>query len=204
MTTKERIIDEALTLFSKRGYSGVSIKEIAAAAGIKDGSLYKHFTSKREIFDTIVTEAGVLMEGLIERLHISNTPTADMADYFVSLSTEMLVELSKKVFLFYLKDAYAARFRRMLTIEQYHDSEISFMYKKIFTEESIAYQSLIFEQLIKRGAFKPADPQDVAMNFYAPIFLLITRYDNTPEKEAEALELVARHVREFSKNYASH
>ena len=56
MTTKERIADEALTLFSTRGYKGTSVKNIAAAVGIKDSSLYKHFKSKKDIFDTIVTE----------------------------------------------------------------------------------------------------------------------------------------------------
>lgn len=41
MTTKERIADEALTLFSRRGYKGTSVKSIADAGGIKDSSIYK-------------------------------------------------------------------------------------------------------------------------------------------------------------------
>ena len=56
MTTKEKIVDEALTLFSTKGYKGTSVKSIADAVGIKDSSLYKHFKSKRDIFDTIVIE----------------------------------------------------------------------------------------------------------------------------------------------------
>lgn len=56
MTTKERIVDEALTLFSRNGYKATTVKAIAEAVGIKDSSLYKHFSSKREIFDTIVEQ----------------------------------------------------------------------------------------------------------------------------------------------------
>lgn len=41
MNTKERIVKEALTLFSKHGYQGTSVKNIADAVGIKDSSLYK-------------------------------------------------------------------------------------------------------------------------------------------------------------------
>ena len=49
MTTKERITEEALTLFSTNGYQGTSVKSIADAVGIRDASLYKHFKSKQEI-----------------------------------------------------------------------------------------------------------------------------------------------------------
>ena len=54
MTTKEKIIDESLSLFSIKGYKGTSVKNIADAVGIKDASLYKHFKSKQEILDTLV------------------------------------------------------------------------------------------------------------------------------------------------------
>lgn len=149
MTTKERIIDESLTLFSEKGFSGVSVKKIAEAVGIKDSSLYKHFSSKQEIFDTILEEMTRRMDELTEVLHIADATKEDAAPYFANLTIEQLVELSKKVFLFYLKDEFAARFRRMLTIEQYHDSEISTLYKKIFTRDSIEYQTLLFSQLIQ-------------------------------------------------------
>ena len=49
--TKQRILDEALRLFSQSGYDAVSVERIASAVGIKAPSLYKHFKSKQEIFD---------------------------------------------------------------------------------------------------------------------------------------------------------
>lgn len=48
--TKQRILDEALRLFSQSGYDAVSVERIASAVGIKVPSLYKHFKSKQEIF----------------------------------------------------------------------------------------------------------------------------------------------------------
>lgn len=42
MSTRERIVYEALVLFSKKGYSDVYVAEIASAVGIKASSLYKH------------------------------------------------------------------------------------------------------------------------------------------------------------------
>ena len=54
MSAGERIVYEALVLFSKKGYSDVYVAEIASAVGIKAPSLYKHFKSKRDIFDECV------------------------------------------------------------------------------------------------------------------------------------------------------
>ena len=56
MTPRERIIDEAQSLFSIHGYKGTSVKSIADAVGIRDRSIYKQFASKREIIDAIVEQ----------------------------------------------------------------------------------------------------------------------------------------------------
>ncbi|MEG1104740.1 MAG: TetR/AcrR family transcriptional regulator, partial [Oscillospiraceae bacterium] len=45
--TKQRILDYSLQLFSCDGFSGVSMRNIAAAVGVKESSLYKHFQSKQ-------------------------------------------------------------------------------------------------------------------------------------------------------------
>ena len=52
--TREIILEEALNLFSVKGYQSVTVKEIAQAVGIKDSSLYKHFDSKQAIYDTLL------------------------------------------------------------------------------------------------------------------------------------------------------
>lgn len=50
-STKERILDAALTLFSEKGYDAVSVDRIARAVGIKAPSPYKHYAGKRAIFE---------------------------------------------------------------------------------------------------------------------------------------------------------
>ncbi|MEG1477506.1 MAG: TetR/AcrR family transcriptional regulator, partial [Oscillospiraceae bacterium] len=54
--TKQRILDYSLQLFSCDGFSGVSMRNIAAAVGVKESSLYKHFQSKQAIFDAILLQ----------------------------------------------------------------------------------------------------------------------------------------------------
>ena len=51
ITTRERIVDEAMRLFSEHGYSGTSVAKIEAAAGLTPGAggLYHHFKSKEAL-----------------------------------------------------------------------------------------------------------------------------------------------------------
>lgn len=54
MTTKEKILNAALTLFSEKGYNAVSVRHIAAEVGIKASSLYNHFENKQDILHELV------------------------------------------------------------------------------------------------------------------------------------------------------
>ncbi len=57
MTLKERIIQESSRLFSSKGFSGTSIKEILEAAGASKGGLYNHFKTKEELFSAVLRES---------------------------------------------------------------------------------------------------------------------------------------------------
>jgi AcrR family transcriptional regulator len=50
-TTRERIVDEAMLLFSQNGYAATSIAKIEAAAGLTPGAggVYHHFASKEAV-----------------------------------------------------------------------------------------------------------------------------------------------------------
>ena len=54
---KERILEEALQLFSQNGYTGTSMNDIATKLGVTKAALYKHYKSKQEILDSIVEKA---------------------------------------------------------------------------------------------------------------------------------------------------
>ena len=53
-TTKEDILIVALHLFARDGYEAVSVSQIAGELGMTKGALYRHYESKRDIFDHIV------------------------------------------------------------------------------------------------------------------------------------------------------
>ena len=70
--TKERILAAALEMFSQYGYAGTNIRELTASLGLVKSSMYKHFTSKEEIWNTLLDELIAYYEarfGSPEHLH---------------------------------------------------------------------------------------------------------------------------------------
>lgn len=55
-SSKQKILDEALKLFSKNGFEATSIEHITKAVGIRKASFYSHFQSKQELLDTLTEE----------------------------------------------------------------------------------------------------------------------------------------------------
>ena len=51
-----QILEAALQLFSKHGYRGTSIREIAEAAGLSTGNVYHHFPDKEALFRTLLDQ----------------------------------------------------------------------------------------------------------------------------------------------------
>jgi AcrR family transcriptional regulator len=54
-STRDRLLDAAMSLFASRGYGATSVAEIQRASGLSPGSgaLYKHFASKQELLHAV-------------------------------------------------------------------------------------------------------------------------------------------------------
>lgn len=203
MTTKERITEEALTLFSTKGYKGTSVKDIAEAVSIKDASLYKHFKSKQEIFDSIVALISDHISNLSKQLGMPQYDDSygEASDFYKNLSLSDLTMLSRKVFLFYLTDSYISRFWKLAHMEQYQNPQIYEMFHRIFMDDAIAYQTQLFSEMMAQGVFYKGDARAAAINFYAPIFLLLNMYAGQNEKAEEALAILEKQIEEFYRLY---
>lgn len=197
MNTKEKILTSALELFSVRGYEDTSVADIAKAVGIKAPSLYKHFGSKQEIFAAILRKIDEQYRQQASMLQLDgNLPEADAVRY-QGISEESLFSMVLQMFRFFLLDPYAAKCRKMLMLEQYKNVEAAELYRKQYFEGPLAYQSDLFHRLIQGGMFEKADPETLALQFYAPIFMLLQLCDVDPQKIPEAEEMLRRHIVAF-------
>ena len=54
-STRDKILETALKLFSQKGYLGATTKEIAKEAGIAEVTLFRHFPSKEKLFENVIS-----------------------------------------------------------------------------------------------------------------------------------------------------
>ena len=202
MNTKKKIIEEALILFSEKGYSDVYVNDIAKAVGIKAPSLYKHFKNKQEIFHAILEELREDYTKQAANIGIHGNNANVDAGIYADVTEEAFIEMGKKLFLYFLHDDRMRLFRKLLTIEQFRDSELADLYSKQYYNDPLFYQGELFKIFISTGKFKRADPLVLALQFYAPIYTLLTVCDRQPEREQEALYMIEAHIRQFNINYS--
>ena len=201
MDTKHRILDEALTLFSEKGYANVYVSDIAERVGIKAPSLYKHYKNKRAIFDAIIDEMNHRFEQQAQALSISGTdPTAD-AEVYKNMDEEHLIKLGNDFFRYYLHDSYTKRFRKMLTLEQFQDQELARVYSQQYFDMPLSYQGMLLGLMVSQGLLVTGNVPIMTLQFYAPIYMLLTVCDREPSREQEALELLEGHIRQFDQLY---
>lgn len=202
-STRQTIINHALSLFSQRGYDGVSMREIAASVGIKASSIYNHFASKEDIFNSIINE---MSKRYYEMAMTNQVPQGDLNDVvnaYVQVTTEALVQIARKMLLFMIKDDFALKYRKLLTIEQYRSEKAGNAYQSFFIDGALMFEANLFKEMIDRGVFIECDPKIMAYHFYGPIFLMINKYSQKELLEEEALAVVSKHVEQFSKIYVN-
>lgn len=198
MNTKERIIDAALTLFSTKGFGDVYVGEIADAVGIKAPSLYKHFKSKQDIFDAIIATLSERYNAQAASMGFDGNNAGSDAGFFQDISEDMLVQMGQGLFQYFLQDEYMARFRKVLTLEQFNNPDLGKLYTKQFYEDPLTYQAGIFTVLLQAKKLRGDDPMQMALEFYAPIYTLLTVCDRDPAYEKEAMTRIEKHIRTFN------
>lgn len=198
MKTKDKILIEALSLFSVSGFSGVSVRDIAKAVGIRESAIYKHYKNKQELFDTIVEVSVGRIDSLQEELISKFNHNVNTKEVF---PISIIQEIYCNIFLFYLTDDVLSKFRRMMTIEHLKDNELNRKFKDMFIEKTLSYQSEVFRNLINEGKVNGTNPDIMAIHFYSPIFMLFFRYDSEDDKIDDALNLIKKHIQEFFRLY---
>ena len=192
-STKDRITEAALQLFSEKGYLGASMSDIAKRVGISKAALYKHFASKQEILDRIVARMDELDSERSQRFSMPGNELGDAAAY-KEIPADKIRAYNRAQFLHWTKEEFPSRFRKMLTLEQYRDSGMAELYQKYLAGGPVEYMTLVFGEIT--GCEDAA--RQLALEFYGPMFLLFGLSDGGMS-EARAMELLDGHVSRFIK-----
>ncbi len=192
MTTKEKILDEALTLFAEKGYDGTAMDLIAERVGIKGPSLYKHYKGKEEILNALIDAAEDRYEEYFgSEKNIGKLPK----------NTEEFVQVTMGKISFTMRDPMIRRIRMFLVQEQFRNERLA----EITTRHQLYgvqwMYARIIEAMMNEGLFIRDDPAMLAVELTAPAVLLIARADRQPQCEKEILDDMERHIRHFCAVY---
>lgn len=183
--TKARILQEALELFSREGYEAVSVSQIAGALDMTKGALYRHYKSKRDIFESILSVMEQRDAQGAAAHQLPESPAAQTPEAYRAAALEQLLTYSKAQFRSWTEDPFAAAFRRMLTLEQYRSAEIRALYQQYLAAGPLGY----VEDLLAGMGF--SQPAERAAARYGPMFLYYSVYDGAEDKAAVAAQLDA-------------
>ena len=190
--TKERILEIALELFAQSGYLGTSMSDIAKQLGITKGALYKHYTSKQKILDSIVERMNKMDYERAEKYEMPETEPDGFAEAYMHTPIEKIRAYSMAQFDHWTKERFSANCRKMLTLEQYRDPKLAQLYHDYLATGPTEYMAAIFRKLTDSDE----SAMQLALEFYGPMFLLYSIYDGAEKKEAVA-SLLNAHIDRF-------
>lgn len=194
--TKERIVEAAIDLFSKKGFEAVSMQDIAREVGIKKASIYSHFESKEQLMDTILQHF-MYEFSRPAKLDYGNAGLLK-ANGFEGIMYNGWQEYARR-----MKDPTMQKIFRIINFEQHRNKAIRDFYIRLIMEGPIESWEELFSRMVENKVFKQCDPKMMALEFYGVcvyiyvrFFLLEpeTTYDSFMSK---ADPLMAKHISIF-------
>ena len=182
---KEEILIVALHLFARDGYEAVSVSQIAGELDMTKGALYRHYKSKRDIFDCIVQRMEQQDGEQATEYDMPQEDKEKMPEKYEAVSLDDFVEYSKSMFEYWTEDDFASSFRKMLTIEQFRSEEMQKLYQQYLVAGPASYVKDLFESIGIVNA------KDKAARFYSVMFFYYSIYDGASDKEKAKVEFVS-------------
>ena len=173
---KEEILIVALHLFARDGYEAVSVSQIAGELDMTKGALYRHYKSKRDIFDSIVKRMEQQDSERARENEVPEESIEKIPEEYQNISFDDFVEYSKSMFEYWTEDDFASSFRKMLTIEQFRSEGMQKLYQQYLVSGPAGYVKDLFKNM------KIKDPEENAVKFYANMFFYYNVYDGAADK----------------------
>lgn len=197
--TKERILETALALFAKKGYLGTSMNDIAGQLGLTKAALYKHYAGKQEILDRIVARMNQMDAERAAAFGMPETAPDGFAEAYMKTPIDKIRAYSVAQFEHWTKEPFAANFRKMLTLEQYHDPKMAKLYHDYIAGGPLVYMAAVFRRLTDSDE----EAVQLALDFYGPMYLLYSVYDSA-ENKTEVAPVLEAHIDRFIAKVESH
>jgi AcrR family transcriptional regulator len=149
---RRQIIDTAAELFSRRGFSGTTTREVAKAAGVSEATLFKHFATKEELYAAII-EAKAQTRKILDAVGEA-AQRRDDAEVLRLLGRQMLTRTKADPTLM-----------RLLFFSALEGHTLSDMFLRSRVEGIDNFLSRYIAERTAAGVFRAVDPLQAAWNF---------------------------------------
>jgi TetR/AcrR family transcriptional regulator, fatty acid metabolism regulator protein len=167
---RAQILEAATAVFSRAGFNGASMDDIAEKAGLSKGSLYWYFNSKEDIILGIL-DAMIFRE--YEAFEDLNAQSLSAEELLVSIMDFALEDLADMQSMLPILFEYWGMIQRKKKIRE----RLGKYYKEMF-----AVMKPIIQQGVENGEFRPADVEDVVISIGAVFEGMIVLWAAVPDQ----------------------
>ena len=185
--TRTRILQAALHLFARQGYDGTTTKDLANAANVAEGTLFRHFANKKAILIEVATS------GWVEILTDLLTELSEMGSY------KAVAQVMKRRMLNMQKNSSLLR---VCFIEaQYHPELRERIQIEVIAKMTDVAEAF-FETAMEKGIYRPMNPKIVAQVFLG--MFAIAGFSNQtilePQSSPQAIQEMAEGIADIFLN----
>ena len=149
---KRRILDAATIVFSRKGFDGASIAEIAKRSGLPKANVYYYFRTKQAIYATIIANLIDEWDNALAHLSADREPADALADY-----VRAKLDFSRK---------HAAQ-SKMFANEVVHGGRFLSRASRAHIHAATVEKAKVFESWAKAGKMDPVHPMHLFILLWA-------------------------------------
>ena len=191
--TKDKIFDTALDLFSKKGYDSVSVRTIASEVGIKESSIYNHYSSKKDILMSILN--------YFEEYFKGNPLDDENIRKLLEENPEEFYHQGSEMFKQQIFEEKILKIMKLIFVQMYQIDEVKEFFLREILGGSTDFWSDVFEILIQKNVIgSDCNPNKLAEMYFGfsmfKFWEIFLKYDDFPKAE---IEIMFDEVEEYHK-----
>ena len=191
--TKDKIFDTALDLFSKKGYDSVSVRTIASEVGIKESSIYNHYSSKKDILMSILN--------YFEEYFKGNPLEDENIRKLLEENPEEFYHQGSEMFKQQIFEEKILKIMKLIFVQMYQIDEVKEFFLREILGGSTDFWSDVFEILIQKNVIgSDCNPNKLAEMYFGfsmfKLWEIFLKYDDFPKAE---IEIMFDEVEEYHK-----
>ena len=161
---KELIMQEALKLFSEKGFAAVSMRDLAESVGISVSTIYHYYESKQVLFQDMIAQANELTA----RARDSFFRILDRTE---KVEREPFVHAGVMFATAYLRNEKIDPLLRMLESERFHEPAAEEAWQQMLFSGPLEHETKVFKALAARGEIRETDAERLAGEYHGIVML---------------------------------